>query len=82
MSIEEKVKEIVARQLGAPVEKITPETLLEKLGADLLDIIDLTISIENLFHVYIPDEEAEEIWRTVGDAVRYIEDKVGNRAKF
>ena len=73
-AIEEKVKEIITKQMGAKAEQITKETsFINDLGADSLDTVELIMEFEDAFDMNIPDEEAEKI-RTVGDAVKYIEE--------
>lgn len=69
----EKVKEIIVDQLDVEADEITMEShIMDDLGADSLDIVDLVMSFEDEFDVEIPDEEVENI-RTVGDIVKYIE---------
>ena len=71
---EEKVKEIITKQMGVKAEQITKETsFINDLGADSLDTEELIMEFEDAFDMNIPDEEAEKI-RTVGDAVKYIEE--------
>ena len=73
-AIEDKVKEIITKQMGAKAEQITKETsFINDLGADSLDTVELIMEFEDAFDMNIPDEEAEKI-RTVGDAVKYIEE--------
>lgn len=68
----EKVKEIVAEQLGVEEDSITMESsFIDDLGADSLDIVELIMALEEEFDMEIPDEEAEKIV-TVGDVVEYI----------
>ncbi|MDE1171992.1 MAG: acyl carrier protein [Verrucomicrobium sp.] len=75
-SIEERVKEIIVEQLGVNPEQVTPAAkFIEDLGADSLDTVELVMAFEEEFNVEVPDEEAEKL-QTVGDVVRYIEDKV------
>lgn len=70
----EKVKEILVDQLDAEEEKVTLEaSIVDDLGADSLDLVDLVMSLEEEFDVEIPDEQVENI-KTVGDIVKYIED--------
>ena len=70
--IEQKVKNIIADQLGVGEEEIKPAaSFIEDLGADSLDIVELVMAMEEEFEVEIPDEEAENI-KTVQDAVNYI----------
>jgi len=72
-TIENKVKEIITKQLGVKIEQITKETsFINDLGADSLDTVELIMEFEDAFDMNIPDEEAEKI-RTVGDAIKYIE---------
>ena len=68
----EKVKEIVAEQLGVEPETITPESsFLADLEADSLDLVEFMMALEEEFDMEIPDEDIEKI-STVGDAVNYI----------
>ncbi|MCX7739079.1 MAG: acyl carrier protein [Hydrogenothermaceae bacterium] len=77
MSIEQRVKEIIADQLGVEIEKITPEAkFVDDLGADSLDVVELIMAFEEEFNVEIPDEDAEKI-ATVGDVLDYIKSKQG-----
>ncbi len=72
MSVENRVKSIIADQLGISEEQIKPESkFIEDLGADSLDIVELIMAMEEEFQTEIPDEEAEKI-RTVGDAIGYV----------
>ncbi len=69
----EKVKAILSDQFDVDENKITPETsIINDLGADSLDVVDLLMSIEDEFEVEVPDEEIENI-KTVDDLVKYIE---------
>ena len=71
-TIEQKVKNIIADQLGVGEEEIKPAaSFIEDLGADSLDIVELVMAMEEEFEVEIPDEEAENI-KTVQDAINYI----------
>jgi len=73
-SVRDRVIEIVCEQMGQPKEKVTEETsFINDLGADSLDTVELVMELEDEFDLSIPDEEAEKI-RTVGDAVRYIDE--------
>ena len=73
--IEAKVKKIVCDQMDVDMERVTPETsFINDLGADSLDTVELVMALEEAFDIEIPDEAAESI-ATVGDAVKYIEDK-------
>lgn len=73
MEIFEKVKELIVDQLDVDEELVTMETsIVEDLGADSLDLVDLVMELENEFGTEIPDEEIQNI-KTVGDVVSYIE---------
>jgi acyl carrier protein len=70
--MEEKVKKIIAEQLGVKEDQIVPEaSFINDLGADSLDTVELVMALEEEFDIEIPDEDAEKI-KTVGDAVNYI----------
>ena len=74
--IADRVKEIVAKQLGAEDEAITPEaTFVEDLGADSLDVVELVMAFEEEFGLEIPDDKAEDI-KTVQSAVDFIEENL------
>ena len=69
----ERVKKIIAAQLGADESTITPETDLEAdLGADSLDAVELVVAFEEEFAISIPDDDITAIV-TVGDILEYIE---------
>ena len=69
----QKIREIVAEQLGVDVEEVTPEaSFIDDLGADSLDTVELVMALEEAFSVEIPDEDAEKI-KTINDAIAYIE---------
>lgn len=71
----EKIKAIIIDQLGADEDKVTlNSSFVDDLGADSLDIVELVMALEEEFDMQIPDEEAEKI-RTVGDAVKYIQER-------
>lgn len=72
----DKMKDILVEQLECDPEDITMESLLvDDLGADSLDAIDIVMSVEDTFKVEVPDENIEKI-ETVGDIVNYIEDHI------
>ncbi len=76
MSVENKIKEIIAEQLGINEEDITPESLfLDDLGADSLDIVELVMALEEEFELEIPDEDAEKL-ETVGALIQYVSEKI------
>ena len=73
--IADKVKKIVVEQLGVSEDQVTPEAkIIEDLGADSLDQVELIMALEEAFGSDIPDEEAEKL-TTVGDAIAYVESK-------
>jgi len=76
--LEGKVKDIIAEELGVEREKLTNEaSFMEDLGADSLDTVELVMAFEKEFDIDIPDEEAEKL-RTVGDALKYLHEKMGS----
>ncbi len=74
---QDKIRQIIADQLGVKKGEVTERTkFVDDLGADSLDTVELVMALEEEFGVEIPDEEAEKLM-TVGDALRYIEEKAG-----
>lgn len=72
-SVEERVKDIVAEQLGVDKEKIKRESnFVNDLGADSLDTVELVMELEEEFDISIADDAAEKI-QTVGEAIEHIE---------
>ena len=79
MAVEEKIKSIIAEQLGVKIEEVNPQaSFIDDLGADSLDTVELIMALEEEFGVEIPDEDAEKM-TTVGDATKYIEEKTANK---
>ena len=75
--LEEKVKDIIVEELGVERDKLVEDaSFMEDLGADSLDTVALVMAFEKEFDLDIPDEEAEKL-RTVGDAMKYLHEKVG-----
>ncbi len=73
--IAQRVREIIAEQLGMNEEDVTPEAnFVEDLGADSLDIVELIMAMEEEFEIEVPDEDAEKLL-TVQQTIDYIRDK-------
>lgn len=71
---EDKVKEIIAKELEVDVKNLTHEAkFIEDLGADSLDIVELVMALEEEFGLDIPDEDADKL-KTVGDALKYLQE--------
>ena len=80
MSVQDKVRAIIAEQLGVKLEEVTPQaSFIDDLGADSLDTVELVMALEEEFGIEIQDEEAEKMV-TVGDAIKYIDEKAGQKA--
>ncbi|MCR9294335.1 MAG: acyl carrier protein [bacterium] len=72
-SVEERVIDIVAEQLGVDKEKVSRDThFVNDLGADSLDTVELVMELEEEFDISIPEDSAEKIQR-VGEAIDFIE---------
>lgn len=72
MSLEKKVRELIADRLKLDIEQVQPASkFIEDLGADSLDIVEMIMQMEEDFGITIPDEDAEKI-KTVGDAIAYL----------
>ncbi len=68
----EKVKAVIAEKLNLEEEAISPESaILEDLGADSLDVVDLVMALEEEFDIQVPDEDMENL-TTVGDIANYV----------
>ncbi|MCY2973589.1 MAG: acyl carrier protein [Planctomycetota bacterium] len=77
-TVEERVIDIVAEQLGVEKDKIKREThFVNDLGADSLDTVELVMELEEEFDISIPEEAADKIQR-VGEAIEYIEKHQSN----
>ena len=71
-NVEERVKKIVAEQLGVKLAEVTNDaSFVEDLGADSLDTVELVMALEEEFETEIPDEEAEKITK-VQEAIDYV----------
>ena len=76
MDIFEQVKKILCDQLDLEEEQVNEDSeVIDDLGADSLDIVDLVMTLEEEFDTEIPDEDLENL-KTVGDIVKYIEERV------
>ena len=74
---QDKIRQIIADQLGVKKEEVTDNAkFVDDLGADSLDTVELVMALEEEFGIEIPDEDAEKL-TTVGDALRYIDEKSG-----
>jgi len=72
MNVEQRVKGIIVEQLGVEEGEVTPAaSIIEDLGADSLDQVELVMAFEEEFKLEISDEDAEKI-KTVQDAITYI----------
>ncbi|MCP3923438.1 MAG: acyl carrier protein [Desulfobacterales bacterium] len=73
MSVEDKVKEIIAEKLSISIDEVVPEAaLVDDLGADSLDLVELIMSMEDEFGVEISDDDAAQLIK-VKDSIEYIE---------
>ncbi len=77
-NIEQRIKKIVAEQLGVKEEEVKNESsFVNDLGADSLDTVELVMALEEEFECEIPDEQAEKI-NTVQEAIDYVSSNAGN----
>lgn len=73
--VQDKVIDIVSEHLKVPKDELKPESrFVEDLKADSLDLVELVMEFEEAFSITIPDEDYEKI-KSVGDAVKYIQEK-------
>ena len=74
--VAEGLREIMAARLGLPAEQLVPEArLVEDLGLDSLDAVELAISVERKFDIEVPEEELTKL-KTVADMVTLVESRV------
>ncbi len=74
--VTQKVNTIIGERLGVDVVSLVPEAnLLDDLGADSLDVVELVMALEEEFGIEVPDEDVEGI-RTIGDIVAYVGSRV------
>ena len=79
--VAQKVKSIIAEQLGVKIEEVTDSaSFVDDLGADSLDTVELVMALEEEFSIEIPDEDAEKM-KSVGEAIRYLEEKTAKSSK-
>ncbi|MBR5198396.1 MAG: acyl carrier protein [Bacteroidales bacterium] len=79
-NVAEKVTSIIVEKLGVDEsEVVETASFTNDLGADSLDIVELVMDFEKAFEIEISDEEAGENISTVGDAIRYIEERIATK---
>jgi len=75
-SLAQQIRELVSEQLGVdPAVLNSDANILEDLGADSLDVVELVMAIEEAFDIEITDEDAESM-RTIGDVEKYVAERV------
>ncbi len=75
--IQAKVAEIIVEQLGVSADQVKPEAkMIEDLGADSLDAVELVMAVEEEFEIEVPDEEAEKLI-SVSDIIAHVEKAKG-----
>ncbi len=80
MTVEEQVREIVARITHVDKSVITRESTFKEIKADSLDIVQALVAVEEAFGIEIPDEEAQK-FQNFGDFVSYVEGRVAQEEK-
>ncbi len=76
MSLEQRVKDLVIKQLGVDAGKVNNDSsFIEDLGADSLDTVELVMAFEEEFDLEIPDDDAQKM-KTVQNVIDYLKDKV------
>ncbi|MFO7711631.1 MAG: acyl carrier protein [Dehalococcoidia bacterium] len=80
MTVEEQIREIVARITRVDPSIITRESTFKDIKADSLDVVQALVAVEELFEIEIPDEEAQK-FQNFGDFVSYVESRVSKEGK-
>lgn len=75
MDYKNKIKEIVANQLGVNEEEITNSTTFADVNADSLDVVEVIMAIESEFDIELADDEVEEL-KSIGDLTDYVVRKI------
>lgn len=81
MTVEEQIREIVARITHVDKSVITRESTFKEIKADSLDIVQALVAVEEAFGIEIPDEEAQK-FQNFGDFVSYVESRVAQKEKI
>jgi acyl carrier protein len=77
-SLQQRLYALVANQLGLEREELVPEArILDDLGADSLDVVELVMALEESFDIVVPDEDVERL-QTIGDVQQYLELRSSN----
>jgi acyl carrier protein len=77
-NLQERLYVLVANQLGLEREELAPEAhILDDLGADSLDVVELVMALEESFDIVVPDEDVERL-QTIGDVQQYLEIRSSN----
>jgi acyl carrier protein len=80
MTVEEQVREIVAKITHVDKSLITKESTFKEIKADSLDIVQALVAVEETFGIEIPDEDAQK-FKNFGDFVSYVENRVAQKEK-
>ncbi len=73
--VQDRIREIVSQQLGVDAAELLPEaSILDDLGADSLDVVELVMALEEAFDIEVPDADVETM-RTLGDVERYVAER-------
>jgi len=80
MTIEEQVREIIAKITRVDKSIITRESTFKEIKADSLDVVQALVAVEETFGIEIPDEEAQK-FQNFGDFVSYVENRVAQEEK-
>jgi acyl carrier protein len=80
MSVEEQVKEIVAKIVHVDKNLMTRESTFKDMKADSLDMVQALVAVEDRFDIEIPDEEAQK-FQNFGDFISYVESRIAEKEK-
>jgi acyl carrier protein len=80
MTVEEQIREIIARITRVDKSIITRESTFKEIKADSLDVVQALVAVEETFGIEIPDEEAQK-FQNFGDFVSYVENRVAQKER-
>jgi acyl carrier protein len=76
-SLQDRVRELVSTQLGVELDEVVKDArILDDLGADSLDVVELVMALEETFDIVVPDEDVEAM-HTIGDVESYLAGRIG-----
>jgi acyl carrier protein len=75
-TLQDRLRQLISSQLGVELDEVSGEArILDDLGADSLDVVELVMALEEAFDIVVPDEDVESM-QTIGDVEAYLTERV------